>query len=227
LLGRSVAFHPDVMIYGMLKSAVANIDSPSSSSTFFNINFPAPVCYDGVTLLSANGHPVGPQGNTTLVANCNNGGSGPFWFLIDASRPVRPVMFQIRKPFEAVHMSMPTDEYVFNNRQYRFGVDGRDAAAPGFWQFIYASNQDLNNPSNYEAARSAMRAIKGDDGLPMFVWDDSAEERYLVVPTTLEGPARRLLHNEFGPGGGDFDASTPSTNIWKNDAKLIVTPLLN
>lgn len=226
-LGRITKVHPDLMIFGMIKAALANIDNPSGAAyDMGGISVPVPVAYDGLTLFSANGHPVGPAGNTLATyPNINtSGGSNPYWILIDGSRAVRPLLYQLRKPYEAVHMAAPTDEWVFSQRKYRYGVDGRDAAGPGLWQLIYASNADLSTPANYDAARTAMRSIKNDNGLPFGAWANS-KGRFLVVPPSLEGTARRLLHSEFGPGEGG-NAATPTTNIWRNDAELIVSEYL-
>ncbi len=225
-LGRITKVHPDLMIFGMIKAALANIDTPSCAAYDMDgLSIPVPICYDGMTLFSATGHPVGPAGNPIAsYANVNSGGSGAYWILIDASRAVRPLLYQLRKPYEAVHMVAPTDEYVFNQRMYRYGVDGRDAVGPGLWQLIYASNQDLSVAANYDAARTAMRQIKNDNGLPFGAWANS-KGRFLVVPPSLEGTARRLLHAEFGPGEGG-NAATPTTNIWRNDAELIVSEYL-
>jgi phage major head subunit gpT-like protein len=89
----------------------------------------------------------------------------------------------------------------------------------------YASNQDLSVPANYDAARAAMRQIKTDGGLPFGAWSNR-KGRFLVVPPSLEGTARRLLHSELyaAPIGGATVA--PISNIWTNDADLIVSEYL-
>lgn len=225
-LGRITKIHPDEMVFGMLKAALANIDDPSGSAyDMSGIKVPVPVCYDDVTLFSSDGHPVGKAGATVDVPNVNtSGGDAAYWVLIDASRAMRPILYQLRKPYEAVHMVAPTDEYVFNNRMYRYGVDGRDAVAPGLWQLAYASNADLSDPANYDAARTAMRQIKNDNGLPFGSWANR-KGRYLVVPPSMEGIAKRLLKQERGPGQGT-NAATSQDNIWFNDADLIVSEYL-
>jgi len=225
-LGRITKVHPDLLIFGMIKAALASIDNPSGAAYDMNgVSVGVPICYDGVTLFSAAGHPVGPAGDTVAVPNINDsGGANPYWILLDCSRAMRPLLYQVRKPYEAVHMAAPTDEWVFNQRMYRYGVDGRDAVAPGLWQLIYASNADLSVAANYDAARTAMRQIKNDNGLPFGSWAN-AKGRYLVVPPSLEGVAKRLLHAEFGAGEG-ANAATTQTNIWKGDAEIIVSEYL-
>ena len=227
-LGRITAVHPDLMIFGTIRAALASIDNPSGAAyDMAGLSIPVPVCYDGVTLFSADGHPVGKAGATTPVPNIvTSGGSNPYWVLVDASRAVRPFLFQIRKPYEAVHMVAPTDEWVFNKNSYRYGVDGRDAAGPGLWQLVYASNADLT-PDNFGAAKAAMREIKNDNGLPFGAWSGASQkQRYLVVPPALEDEAERLLHQEWGPGEGAL-AATPQKNIFYNTAQLIVSEYLS
>ncbi len=226
-LGKITRVHPDLLIFGMIRNGILNVDNPNGASIdLAGVSIPVPICYDGKTFFSES-HPVGPAGDTTPVANIDSSGGpiNPYWFLLDASRVMRPFIYQIRRPFKAVHMAAPTDEYVFNRDAFRYGVDGRDAAAPSLWQLAYASNSDLSDPANYDKVRTAMRSIKNDNGLPFGSWA-SRKGRYLVVPLALEGIARRLLHNEFGPGEGAM-AATPQNNIWLNDADLIVSEYLS
>jgi phage major head subunit gpT-like protein len=75
-LGWDTKMHPDMLLFSMLKDAVAN---------------PADVTgYDGQPFFSA-AHPVGPlnQSGGTTAANINTSGSGAYWYLVDASRAIR------------------------------------------------------------------------------------------------------------------------------------------
>jgi phage major head subunit gpT-like protein len=121
-------------------------------------------------------------------------------------------------------MNTMTDEAVFNRREFRFGVDGRANTGVGLWQLAYASNTDLSNPTNYGAARAAMRSIKTDAGVPFGALTDP-KSAYLVVPPSLEEVARQLLHSDFLVGAG-ASSSVPTSNIWKSSAELIVSEYL-
>jgi phage major head subunit gpT-like protein len=158
------------------------------------------------------------------VANINSSGSGAYWFLIDASRPIRPFIFQLRREYAVTRMNTLTDEAVFNRREFRYGVDGRANTGVGLWQLCYASNMDLSNPANYGAARAAMRTIKTDGGTP-FGALSSRKGVYLLVPPSLEEIGRQLLNSEFMAGAG-ASSSVPTTNIWRNSADLIVSEYL-
>jgi phage major head subunit gpT-like protein len=213
-LGWDTKVHPDSLLFTMLKNSVNNP--------------PAVAAFDGQPFFSA-AHPVGPLGaagdvRDSTASNINTSGSGPFWFLIDASRAIRPFIFQLRREYAVTRMDTLSDEAVFSRREYRFGVDGRANTGVGLWQLAYASNMDLSNPVNYGAARSAMRSFKTDAGLP-FGALTSAEDTYLIVPPSLEEAARQLLNSEF-MAGAFASASVPTSNIWKNSANLIVSEYL-
>src|SRR5579871_5193034 len=201
--------HPDMLVFGMLKLAST---TPSEVKG-----------YDGAAFFG--NHSVGIQGVGDITqANLDSGGSGAYWYLVDASRPIRPFIFQKRREYTITRMNSLTDEVVFNQRQFRFGVDGRANTGVGLWQLCYASNQDLSNPANYASARSAMRGFKSDGGQP-FGALASGRNIYLVVPPSLEGVARQLLNSEFMVGTGTSNVTT--TNIWKGSAELIVSEYLS
>ena len=211
-LGWDTKVHPDMLLFQMLKEAVA---TPSSV-----------VGYDGQPFFSA-AHPVGPAGRPdadSTTSNLDSSGTGAYWFLIDASRAIRPFIFQMRREYAVTRMTSLTDEAVFNRREFRYGVDGRANTGVGLWQLAYASNTDLSNPANYGAARAAMRSMKTDGGQP-FGALSTRKGVYLVVPPSLEEVARQLLNSEFMAGAGS-SASVATTNIWKNSADLIVSEYL-
>ncbi|MFZ0888154.1 MAG: Mu-like prophage major head subunit gpT family protein [Candidatus Binataceae bacterium] len=222
-LGWDAKVHPDTLLFGLLKAAVQNIDSPSTAGAI--------VGYDGSTFFSRTGHPVGKAGGkSTATPNCDPAnGSAPFWYLVDVSRPIRPFIVQKRKEYQFVRMNTPTDEAVFMRREFRFGVDARLNTGVSFWQLAYASNQDLSNSNTYANAIGNMRSIKTDAGVPFgaaYMMD--AANMKLLVPPALEEVGRRLLHAELvaGGAGGRAGSQDPQSNVWMNSAELIVSPYL-
>ncbi|MBE3605237.1 Mu-like prophage major head subunit gpT family protein [bacterium] len=214
-LGWDTKVHPDSLLFTMIKNAVT---TPSSV-----------IGYDGQPFFSAT-HPVGPMGaandpRDSIASNINSSGTGPYWFLIDASRAIRPFIFQLRREYAMTRMNALTDEAVFTRREFRFGVDGRANTGVGLWQLAYASNTDLTNPANYGAARAAMRSIKTDAGLP-FGALTSPKDVYLLVPPALEEAVAQILHADFMAGAG-ASANVATSNIWKNTATLIVSEYLS
>src|SRR5216683_4549689 len=217
-LGWDSKTHPDQLIFGMMKAAVTG--SPVSIG---KLTIPVPTCYDGNNLYYAS-HPAGPAGEAGAAAtysNVNSSGSGAYWFLVDGARPIKPFIFQKRREYAVSQMNTATDEAVFTQRLFRYGVDVRCNAGVGLWQLTYASNTDLTNPSNYGAAVAALRNIKSDAAVPFGGWSGPPATRFLVVPPNLEQAARQLLHGTFGAGNISGAVSTiPMANIYLNDATL-------
>lgn len=192
-MGRATASHPDELVWPLLK---AGFDT---------------VCYDGQYFFDTD-HPVlDENGNTVSVSN-SGGGSGTPWFLLDVSRPLKPIIFQQRRAFEFRRMDAPTDEVVFDRAEYRYGVDGRCNVGFGFWQVAYGSKQTLDKAA-YKAAREALMAMKGDYGRPLGIMPN-----LLVVPPALEGNALEILNAERDAAG--------ATNVYKGTAELLVVPWL-
>jgi len=222
-LGWQTKMHPDVLLFSMLKAATTGsaVTLPGSGDTM-----PVPICYDGLNFFNAS-HPAGPQNVAaadTTFSNITSSGGGAYWYIIDAARPIKPFIFQLREEYKVTHMNALTDEAMFMRKKLRYGVDGRSNVGVAFWQLAYASNMDLSNPANYGAARAAMRSIKGDDGLP-FGALSTGKDIFLLVPPSLEEVGRQLLNSEFMAGVGS-SASVPTTNIWRNSADLIVSEYL-
>ena len=225
-LGWDAKAHPDQLIFGMMKAAVTG-----SPVTIGKITIPVPTCYDGNNLYYAS-HLAGPAGETsasfsTTYSNLNSTGSGNYWFLVDAARPIKPFIFQKRREYAVTRMNTATDEAVFSQRLFRYGVDVRCNAGVGLWQLTYASNTDLSNPANYAAAVKALRSIKSDAGVPFGACNGPPTTRFLVVDPSNEEVARQLLHATFGAGAIAGAVSTiPIANVYLNDATLIVSEWL-
>jgi phage major head subunit gpT-like protein len=192
-MGRATAVFPDELVFALLKAGFATN------------------CYDGQYFFDTD-HPVlNEAGVPTSVSN-SGGGGGTGWYLLDTTRPIKPIVFQDRKAFEFVRMDAPTDEVVFNRKEYRYGVDGRCNVGFGLWQMAYGSKQTLDADA-YGVARAAMMGMKGDYGRPLNIMPN-----LMVVPPSLEGAAREILMAERNAAG--------ETNIWRGSAELEVVPWL-
>lgn len=191
-MGRTAAEFPDELVFGLLAAG-------------FDTN-----CYDGQFFFDTD-HPVGDGESAPASVSNFGGGSGTPWFLLDCSRPLKPLIFQERMPLGTlVRKDRPEDDNVFMKKQFLYGSDGRCAGGFGLWQMAYGSKQTLD-AAGYAAARAAMMAFRGDNGRPLGI-----RPTHLVVPPSLEGAARELLTSALAEGG--------ETNEWAGSAKLIVTP---
>ncbi|UJX43041.1 Mu-like prophage major head subunit gpT family protein [Desulfovibrio sp. JY] len=192
MLGDAAARHPDTLVFELLAAGFAT------------------ACYDGQYFFDTD-HPVEINGATVSVSNFG-GGTDTAWYLLDTTRPVKPLIFQKRKDYNLVRLDRETDENVFMRGEYLYGVDARVNVGFGFWQMAYGSKQTLD-ADNYSAARAAMQSFKGEDGKPLGIMPN-----LLVVPPSLEGPARKLLKNEYNAAG--------ATNEWFGTADVLPVPYL-
>lgn len=195
-MGMGVAAHPDELGWGLLK---AGFDGSQG------------LAYDGQFFFDTD-HPVlDGNGDEISVAN-TNGGAGAGWFLADLSRPLKPIIWQVRREFDMVRLDRPDDPNVFQRKEFVYGVEGRNNVGFGLWQFTYGSKQPLDQ-ANYEAARTALLEMKGDYGRPL-----GARPTHLVVPPALEKAGLELVNSERNAAG--------ATNVYKGTAKLEVVPWL-
>jgi phage major head subunit gpT-like protein len=192
-LAQDAKQHPDEMIFTLLAQGFASL------------------CYDNQYFFDTD-HPVlNADGSTSSVSNFG-GGSGAAWYLLDTSKVVKPIIYQVRKDYNFVAMDKETDDNVFNAKEYIYGVDARSNVG-----LVVAAGvcikQELT-PATYGAARAAMMSLKGDNGKPLGVRPTT-----LVVPPNLEGTALQILQAEKNANG--------SSNIYQNTAQILCTPWLS
>ncbi|MGS3185485.1 Mu-like prophage major head subunit gpT family protein [Aeromonas taiwanensis] len=197
-MGRSAGVHPDELCFGLLGAG-----------------FTTP-CYDAQYFFDTD-HPVYPKadgtGSAELVANLVVDGAytGEPWFLLDTSRALKPIIFQDRKSPELIAMTKIDDEAVFTRKEFRYGVDCRDAAGFGFWQLAFANKRALT-PDNLWDAFSRMREFQADGGRKLGI-----KPTLLVVPASLEKLATKMLEREL---------SENSSNELKGKLELVVADYL-
>lgn len=71
-----------------------------------------------------------------LISPYLTGTYDDYWFVIDSTSPVRPIIFQNRIPVEVTAMENQS-ESGFMRDTYAYGVRARYNAGPGFWPAIY------------------------------------------------------------------------------------------
>lgn len=178
--------------------------------------------YDGVNFFSTS-HPnpnnAAGTGGTT-VANYQSG-SNPWWFLIDATKVLKPWIWQTRKPFTIIPKFSTTDDNLFWTKEFEWGVDGRAAAGYGLWQLVFGSQAQMTI-ANVQAARVAMASIRRPDGTPMGI-----KPNLLVTGTALYPDARAYAENEFVPIDATTGASTLAPNPLRGLFAAVENPWLN
>ncbi|MEM1344855.1 MAG: Mu-like prophage major head subunit gpT family protein [Pseudomonadota bacterium] len=162
------------------------------------------LCYDGQNYFDTD-HPVFPNhdgtGTAETVSNykdgtANSGTPGPAWFLLQTTRPLKPLIYQNRRAPEFVTKFDPQNsDHVFMKKEYLWGVDRRFSAGFGLWQFAYMSKEPLTSDT-LQLAFQDMMAFKADGGTLLGVIPD-----LLVVPPALDGAATIAVKNMFDAAG--------------------------
>ncbi len=192
-MGHRARQHPDELIFAMLADGFTT------------------ECYDGQYFFDADHPAKDASGNVNSVSNMADGTEQP-WFLLDTTRPIKPIIWQEREKYEFTRVTQHNDNAVFMTDEYKMGIRARVNAGFGLWQFAFGSKQELT-AENYAAARAAMMKLRGNEGRIMGVTPST-----LVVGPDLEEAAAKIVNSEINDGGG--------SNPWKGTAKLIVTPYL-
>ena len=61
------------------------------------------------------------------------------WYMLDVSRPLKPIILQKNKEIKFVAMDKEDDENVFMRDKFRYGVDSRCNVGYGLWQLAFKS----------------------------------------------------------------------------------------
>lgn len=193
-LGRAAAAHPDKLVWQTLLGG-----------------FTAE-CFDGQNFFDTD-HPVGTKEAGTLASVSNlTAGTGNPWFLVDLSRALKPIIYQKRKAVQFVQKTDVRDDNVFFDRELIWGADGRYATGYGFWQLAHASKAALTS-ENLNAARTAMMALKNDEGEKLGV-----KPTHIIVGASNSQAARQLLNAE---------TINATTNVDRNLVQIIESPWLD
>lgn len=204
-MGKAAAEKPDEIVVELLKNGFAA------------------TCYDGQYFFDTD-HPVKVDGVATSVSNMQSGSETP-WFLLDCSRPIKPLVWQERMPFNRLtSLDRDTDPNVFMKKEYIYGTDGRGDAGYALWQLAFGSKAELT-AANFEAARVAMAELKGDEGRPLGI-----KPTHIVVPPSLAGAAKRLFNNgsriEVVDLGGGNSTAVAINNEWAGEVAVLESPWL-
>jgi len=175
-MGYEARIHPDKLVFALLALGFAT------------------ACYDGQYFFDSD-HPVlDEDGNATSVSNIQAGTGNP-WFLLDTTRPLKPIIYQDRKKPNFVLLNRETDENVFMSKKFIYGVDSRGNVGFGFWQMGFGSKATLS-ADNFEAAYDAMGAFKKDRGEPLGI-----KPNLLVVGPSNSSAARKIIEAQLINGG--------------------------
>lgn len=177
-MGHSAAQQPDDMVFSLLKAGKTEL------------------CYDGQYFFDTDHPSFDENGGAITVSNVDisgDGGGNPYWYLLDTSRPLKPLVFQERKAPEFVAKTDPkTSDSVFMSKTFLYGADARSNAGFGLWQMAYASSAALNG-DNLDAAIEQMRGLRDKNDRPLGI-----KPNLLVVGPSLRSAANKTVKVMLG-----------------------------
>jgi phage major head subunit gpT-like protein len=164
------------------------------------------LCHDGQNFFDTD-HPVGSSTQSNMM-----GGAGTAWYLLDTSKPLKPLIFQPREDPTFAAMTDLSNPHVFMSHKFVWGVHRRCEGGYGMWQTAVHSAQTLDS-TNLQAAMTRMGSFTDDESVKL-----GCRGTLLVVPQSLEFTARALLDVQRLSSGAD--------NIMFKSVPLLVSPYL-
>lgn len=192
-MGYAAGMHPDELVFTELAAGATNL------------------CYDGQAFFDAS-HPIVVAGAATTTGNYDSTAVTNLWCLMDTRKPMKPMIYQKRAPYNFVTMNQARDENVFMRNKYVYGVDGYGAAGYGLWQLAYGSLNTIN-AANCDTYFAAMKALKDDNDHPLGIVPDT-----LVYGPSNWSSARDLVELEKLASG--------ASNPYYKKLKLLESPFL-
>ena len=159
-------------------------------------------CYDGQNYFDDE-HPMG----RAFASNVSGDNSATAWYLLDCSKPLKPILMQNRQDPEFMMVTDPQDSHVFKTGEYLMGAEARAAAGYTFWQLGHRCTGALNE-ANYVAAIEQMADLTNDEGEPLVV-----KPTHIVVGTSNKAAARNLF-KKMNLAGGE-------SNIYFDDVQIV------
>lgn len=205
-MGMDAGQQPDLMISSLIKNGHTTL--AADGQNFFDTSH-------------ENYNEDGSVGTLSNYQPAPEGYSGPSWYVFDTSKPLRPFIFQNRDPFQLVSKFALTDENVFWDDEFIWGIRGRCGAGYGLWQLAYRSDAPPT-AANLVAARTAMASWRRPNGTPMGV-----KSTLVMGPTALYPQLRAYCNNEMLPPADPAATGAFVGNDFKGLAEAIENPWLN
>lgn len=148
--------------------------------------------------------------------------TAPAWYLFKCDDPLKPIIYQKRRPYAITARTKLTDDNVFFDKEFIWGADGRSAAGCGMYQFAYRSTRPLTIDSLADAM-AAMAVQRRKDGEPYGI-----EPTHLYVPSALRKTANQVVKGGMVPVlAPDGKTWLPGSNPVEESVKLVITSRLN
>ena len=168
-------------------------------------------CADGTqAFFSAThyGYPASP--GIPAVTNQSNyvaAGGATAWYLLDCSKPYKPVIMAVRKdPVFVAEDAGPVGHF-FEADEYRWKIEGRLRAGYGMWQQAYCQTNALTEDTLW-AAVEAMRGMRNKQGLPLNI-----QPTHLLAAPDTEQVAQNLIARAFIQGTAAAPSNEPVKSL--------------
>lgn len=184
IAANACASHPDELVIG---EALANGE--------------VTLCHDGQPFFDAS-HPN--QNDDGGTQSNLMGGAGTAWYLMDVSRPLKPLIYQVREELRIDPLADLTNAKSFTSHKFYWNAWLRDAAGYGVWWTAVKSQQTLDE-AGFVAARARLEGfhIGVKDKLVDAYRPARNKATLLVVPFSLRDTASKLLGQEKLASGED------------------------
>ncbi|QDH13816.1 head protein [Formicincola oecophyllae] len=210
-LGLDAGSLPDKLVYGLLNNG--RTQKGIDGQNYFDTDHPS---------TNQDGQPIS-WSNLMLPDTSQGEAPGPAWFLFCTKQPLKPMVFQRRRPFTVTPRTSLNTGEVFHHNEFVWGIDGRCAAGYGMHRCALMSVAPLNGP-NLDKAYTQMQMQFRADGTPYETCPD-----LLVVPPGLRATARKLLNSEvallpqLAPDGKTW---VTGANEWKGQLEMVCSAYL-
>ncbi|GAB1254609.1 Mu-like prophage major head subunit gpT family protein [Desulfovibrio falkowii] len=203
-MGHATATHPDKLVFGLLGKGVST--ECFDKQNFFDVDHPVYEKADGTGDLMTVKNLIDPAAGNPRTP----------WYLLDVSRPLKPLIFQERTKPELLTLTDPKQDHVFMTDEYLYGVRYRCNAGFGFWQQAICCRDTLN-ATNFGEALALMQSYTADGDNPLGLGRGGKTGTLLVVPASLYSTALDVVGVQLVDGGGSnkwFDAATIVNCAW-------------
>jgi phage major head subunit gpT-like protein len=207
-MGYAAATHPDSLVFALLGAGRAT--TCYDGKNFFAADHPVFLQADGTGDVVATSNLLRPAADDAVITDLTP------WYLLDVSRPLKPLIFQERTAPELQAILDPKQDHVFVKDEYLYGVRYRCNAGFGFWQQSVCCTDELD-ADNFEAALAMMQGFKADGGRPLGLGRTGKAGLMLVVPATLYSDALRVVAVQNLANGASnpwYDAATILNSPW-------------
>lgn len=132
--------------YGAARTAMRSLKDDEGASLKIRPNLlvvPPALEDDANYLMTAEKFPDGtpnPYRNTAEVLVMPELSSDSAWFLFDTTKPVKPLIYQLRKKPVFVEQMDYNSDNVFKRKKFLFGAEARCNGGYGFWQMAFGSD---------------------------------------------------------------------------------------